>query len=76
MNGVEWRFSGDNDNEGPLEIKSPAQTAGYLHRPEETEKKFVDGWYKTNDVMRRDENGFFYFIGRTDDMFTCGGENI
>jgi acyl-coenzyme A synthetase/AMP-(fatty) acid ligase len=30
----------------------------------------------TGDIMRRDENGFFYFIGRADDMFVCGGENI
>jgi len=32
--------------------------------------------YDTGDVMRRDEHGFFYFVGRADDMFVCGGENI
>lgn len=76
LSSIEWRFANGSHDEGPLEIKSPAQTAGYLHRPEATAKKFVDGWYKTDDIMRRDENGFFYFVGRTDDMFTCGGENI
>ena len=30
----------------------------------------------SSDVFRRDENGFFYFVGRVDDMFVCGGENI
>jgi acyl-coenzyme A synthetase/AMP-(fatty) acid ligase len=35
-----------------------------------------DGWYLTGDVMRRDVNGFYYFVGRADDMFNCGGENV
>jgi acyl-CoA synthetase (AMP-forming)/AMP-acid ligase II len=35
-----------------------------------------DGYYRTSDVFRRDANGFFYFVGRVDDMFVCGGENI
>ena len=35
-----------------------------------------DGWYDTGDIMRRDADGFFYFVGRADDMFVCGGENI
>jgi acyl-coenzyme A synthetase/AMP-(fatty) acid ligase len=36
----------------------------------------ADGFYVTGDVFRRDENGFHYFVGRTDDMFVSGGENI
>ena len=36
----------------------------------------ADGFYITGDVFRRDENGFHYFVGRTDDMFVSGGENI
>ena len=35
-----------------------------------------DGWYVTGDVMRRDAQGFYFFVGRSDDMFVCGGENI
>jgi acyl-CoA synthetase (AMP-forming)/AMP-acid ligase II len=35
-----------------------------------------DGWYKSGDVFRRDETGAYTFVGRTDDMFVCGGENI
>ena len=35
-----------------------------------------DGFYRTGDLMRRDEHGFYYFVGRADDMFVCGGENI
>ena len=36
----------------------------------------ADGFYITGDVFRRDAQGFFYFVGRTDDMFVSGGENI
>jgi acyl-CoA synthetase (AMP-forming)/AMP-acid ligase II len=36
----------------------------------------ADGFYRTGDVFRRDADGFYYFLGRTDDMFVCGGENI
>ena len=35
-----------------------------------------DGYYHTSDVMRRDEDGFYYFVGRDDDMFVCNGENV
>jgi acyl-CoA synthetase (AMP-forming)/AMP-acid ligase II len=49
---------------------------GYLNRPEATAKRVADGWYNSSDVMRRDADGFFFFVGRDDDMFVCGGENI
>jgi DNA-binding CsgD family transcriptional regulator len=50
--------------------------AGYLNREADTRKRLIDGWYDTGDVMRRDENGFVFFVGRADDMFQCGGENV
>jgi acyl-CoA synthetase (AMP-forming)/AMP-acid ligase II len=74
--GIEWRFGNGSANEGPLELRTPAVSPGYLNRPDATAKAFADGWYRTGDIMRRDENGFFYFVGREDDMFVCGGENI
>jgi acyl-CoA synthetase (AMP-forming)/AMP-acid ligase II len=49
---------------------------GYLNRVDLTTQVMHDGWYHSRDVMRRDENGFYFFISRSDDMFTCGGENI
>ena len=49
---------------------------GYHNLPEETAKRLRDGWYYTGDVCRRDADGFYYFVGRTDDMFVSGGENI
>ena len=50
---------------------------GYLNLPEKTRQVLTrDGWYKTGDVFRRDDGGAYNFVGRTDDMFVCGGENI
>ena len=77
MQGVDWRLvDGRSANEGVLHVRTPSQSAGYLNMPEATQRKFVDGWYDTGDIMRRDGDGFFYFVGRADDMFVCGGENI
>jgi long-chain acyl-CoA synthetase len=68
----------DDDLEGgALEMKCGALMTHYHKLPEVTAKAMTpDGFYRTSDVFRRDENGFFYFVGRVDDMFVCGGENI
>ncbi len=74
---VEWRLiGGATIDEGMLETRTPATLAGYLNLPAATREKLVDGWYATGDVVRRDSEGFFHFIGRADDMFVCGGENV
>jgi long-chain acyl-CoA synthetase len=61
---------------GVLEMKSPAIMNGYHNRPDVPSPITKDGFYNTSDVFRRDENGFHFFVGRTDDMFVSGGENI
>jgi len=61
-------------DEGELEMKCPALMNGYHNRPEAPFT--ADGFYITGDVFRRDGEGFYYFVGRTDDMFVSGGENI
>lgn len=64
-------------DQGSLEIQSRALMLGYLNRPDLTKKTMTcDGFYKTGDIFKRDENGFFYFVSRADDMFVCGGENV
>jgi len=64
-------------DEGELWMRSPANMLGYLNLPEKTAEVLTpDGWYKTGDIFRRDANGCYYFVGRADDMFNCGGENI
>lgn len=65
-----------NATQGVLEMKCPALMLGYHNRPDVTPPFTEDGFYITGDVFRRDENGFHYFVGRTDDMFVSGGENI
>lgn len=65
------------DDEGELEMKCGALMTHYHKLPAKTAQVMTpDGYYRTSDVFRRDENGFFFFVGRVDDMFVCGGENI
>jgi acyl-CoA synthetase (AMP-forming)/AMP-acid ligase II len=74
---IDWRLvDGESPDEGVLALRTPALMHGYLNLPQVTAQKMRDGFYVTGDVMRRDAAGFFYFVGRADDMFVCGGENI
>jgi long-chain acyl-CoA synthetase len=66
---------------GPNEVgefvtRNPGLAKGYWKLPEVTQEKFRDGWLHTGDLMRRDEDGFFYFVGRKDDMINVSGENV
>jgi long-chain acyl-CoA synthetase len=77
--GVELRLVTGEDrdaDEGELEMKCPALMLGYHNRPDVPSPFSSDGYYRTGDVFRRDREGFHYFVGRTDDMFVSGGENI
>jgi long-chain acyl-CoA synthetase len=65
-----------NADQGVLEMKCPAVMLGYHNRPDLPAPITPDGFYVTGDVFRRDAEGFHYFVGRTDDMFVSGGENI
>ena len=77
---VELRLvAGDNGeaSEGVLQMRCPALMTGYHNLPEATAKALTpDGFYITGDVFRRDREGFYYFVGRGDDMFVSGGENV
>jgi acyl-CoA synthetase (AMP-forming)/AMP-acid ligase II len=61
---------------GELWISNPGIAKGYLNRPEETRARFQGGWLATRDILEVDEDGFWYFIGRADDTFKCGGESV
>lgn len=67
---------GATAEEGVLEVRAVYAMAGYRNLPKLTDQRLRDGWYRTGDLFRRDAEGFFHFIGREDDMFVCGGENI
>ncbi|MBS4001855.1 MAG: acyl--CoA ligase [Afipia sp.] len=68
--------TGAETNEGVLQLRSPAMMSGYHNRPDLPPPFTADGYYVTGDVFSRDADGFYYFVGRADDMFVSGGENI
>jgi acyl-CoA synthetase (AMP-forming)/AMP-acid ligase II len=75
--GNELRLvGGDSPDFGVLEIRNPALLSGYVKDPEETARKMKDGWYHSGDILRRDAEGWWYFVGRSDDMFVSSGHNI
>jgi long-chain acyl-CoA synthetase len=75
--GTEAKLVGGPDpDEGELAVKNPGVFIGYHNLPAETSERLRDGWFYTGDICRRDEEGFYFFVGRNDDMFVCGGENI
>ena len=53
---------------GELWCKGPNITPGYWNWPEATEESFEDGWLKTGDAARRDEDGFYYIVDRKDHL--------
>jgi long-chain acyl-CoA synthetase len=61
---------------GVLEVHCATRMNGYQNRPELSAEKMRDGWMHTGDIMRRDADGWYYFVGRADDMFVCSGENV
>ncbi|HQN50111.1 MAG TPA: class I adenylate-forming enzyme family protein [Phenylobacterium sp.] len=61
---------------GELWAKGPMIVKGYWNKPEATAQTFVDGWVRTGDLARVDEEGFCFIIDRAKDMLIRGGENI
>ncbi|PWE18113.1 long-chain fatty acid--CoA ligase [Marinicauda salina] len=71
---IETRIS----EEGELQVRGPGIFAGYMKNNEATESVFTrDGWMRTGDVVKQDEDGFIYITGRIKDIIiTSGGKNI
>jgi long-chain acyl-CoA synthetase len=61
---------------GELWAKGPNVVKGYWNNPAATAETFVDGWLKTGDIAKIDEEGFCYIVDRKKDMLLRGGENI
>jgi len=61
---------------GELWARGAQIVKGYWNKPEATAETFVDGWVRTGDLARLDEEGFCYIVDRAKDMIIRGGENI
>jgi acyl-CoA synthetase (AMP-forming)/AMP-acid ligase II len=65
-----------DDAPGELLIRQPAITKGYWRQPETTAGVLENGWYRSGDIARRDNEGLYYIVDRAKDMIVSGGENI
>lgn len=80
LDGYEARLLDENGNptpdgvEGNLWIKGESATRYYWERPEESARTFVDGWVRTGDLYRRDSDGYWFHMGRSDDCFKSSGQ--
>ena len=61
---------------GELWLRGPGITPGYWRNPQETEKAFTEGWFRTGDIGRVDEEGYYFLVDRLKDIIISGGENI
>lgn len=63
--------------DGDLLFAGPGVTPGYWRNEQATREAFTpDGWLRSGDIARRDEDGFYYIAGRRKEMFISGGENV
>jgi len=80
--GVEIRIVDENFNdvpantEGEIVIKGPNLLKGYWGNEEATAKAFKDGWFKTGDICKRDQDGYISIVGRSKDIIISGGVNL
>lgn len=61
---------------GELISRGPKMMSEYYQLPAKTKEKFVDGWLRTGDLVEVDNDGYYYYLGRVDDLIITGGENV
>ncbi|MET7736057.1 o-succinylbenzoate--CoA ligase [Streptomyces sp. NPDC005402] len=66
----------DADETGEVVLRGPHVMPGYWGLPEETAASFADGWFRSGDAARVDEDGYVFIVDRIKDMIISGGENI
>ena len=80
VDGYEVRIIDENGAEvprgetGDLIVRGPSTATMYFNRLEQTRSKMRGEWFFTGDKFRQTEDGEFHYVGRSDDMFKCGGE--
>jgi len=82
LKGQEMIIVDDGDNElpsgkiGEIAVRGENVMKGYVNNPKATEEALRNGWLHTGDLGYRDEDGFFFIVGRKKEMIIRGGENI
>jgi acetyl-CoA synthetase len=64
------------EGELALRVGWPSMFRGYLNDPQRTAKCFRDGWYLSGDLAKRDADGYYWFVGRADDVIKSAGHLI
>lgn len=72
----DWKTIENVDEVGEIAIRGHNIMKGYYKRPEATAEVMNNGWFKTGDLARRDEDGFYYIVDRAKDMIIRGGYNV
>ncbi len=75
-NGVSFVETPDEEGELALRAGWPSMFRAYLGQDERYRKCFVDGWYLTGDLAKRDAEGYYWFVGRADDVIKSAGHLI
>jgi long-chain acyl-CoA synthetase len=82
IDGVEMRLIDDNgqtvpDGEiGEIAIRGHNVMKSYWNKPEATAEAMTDGWFKTGDMARVDDDGYFYIVDRKKELIIRGGYNV
>jgi long-chain acyl-CoA synthetase len=80
--GVEMRLVDDDGKDvrpgdvGEIAIRGANVMKGYWQKPEDTEKAIPDGWFRTGDLARQDDDGYFFIVDRKKEMIIRGGYNV
>jgi long-chain acyl-CoA synthetase len=80
--GVEFRLIDDDGRDsavgepGEIAIRGHNVMKGYWRKPDETAAVFTDGWFKTGDIARVDDDGYYYIVDRKKDLIIRGGFNV
>jgi long-chain acyl-CoA synthetase len=72
----DWNEITEPDAIGEIAIKGHNIMKGYYGRPEATAEAIRDGWFRSGDLARRDQDGFYYIVDRSKDMIIRGGFNV
>ena len=77
VNG-EIKMIEEPDRQGNLVLKKgwPSMFRGYIHEEERYKKCFRGDWYVTGDLAKKDEEGYYWFVGRADDIIKTSGHMV